>query len=97
MRRYVEWEKYPERKAMLEEFVPTELVADNEVAAYIEKSGDAIESYVQQVKDAWVADTILGWAGSNQEGVLGGFKRILDTLSPEERTNLITQLSGGAQ
>lgn len=85
---------YADRKSLLEEFVPTELSADNEVAAYIERSGEAIESYVQQVKDAWVADTILGWAGSNQEGVLGGFKKILDTLSPQERSGLLAQLSG---
>lgn len=88
---------YSERKSLLEEFIPSDLSADNEVAAFIEKSGDMIESYVQQVKDAWVSETILGWAASNQEGVLGGFRRILDTLSPQERGNLLTQLSAAEQ
>lgn len=86
---------YADRKSLLEEFVPSDLSADNEVAAFIEKSGDQIEAFVQQIKDAWVAETIMGWAGTNQDGVMGGFRKILDTLSPQERSALLTQLSAG--
>jgi acetyl-CoA carboxylase/biotin carboxylase 1 len=53
---------YPERQALLADFVPAELIADTEIAAFIEKSGDHIESYVQSVRDAHVSDNILSWA-----------------------------------
>ena len=53
---------YPERKALMAELVPKELIADNEVAAFIEKSGDAVESFVQSVRDAFCSDSILSWA-----------------------------------
>jgi acetyl-CoA carboxylase/biotin carboxylase 1 len=53
---------YTERKQLLDEFVPAELSSDSEVAAFIEKSGDLIEAYVQSVKDAWCAENILQWA-----------------------------------
>jgi acetyl-CoA carboxylase/biotin carboxylase 1 len=85
---------YPERKSLLENFVPTELGADNEVAAYIEKAGDEIEAYVQQVKDAWVAETVMGWSRSNEQGVMGGFKKILASMAPQERAALLAQLAG---
>ena len=53
---------YDERKALFLELVPQDLVADNDVAAFIEKSGDLIEAYVQSVRDAYCSDTILTWA-----------------------------------
>ena len=53
---------YPERQTLLKDFIPAELSADNDVAGYIEKSGDAIETYVQGVKDEYCSDTILSWA-----------------------------------
>jgi acetyl-CoA carboxylase/biotin carboxylase 1 len=83
---------YADRKALLAELVP-EVGEDNEVAAFIEKSGDAIEAYVQSVKDAWVAETIVGWAGSNQDGVLGGLRAILAGMSPEQRKDMLAQFA----
>lgn len=53
---------YPERKALLADFVPEGLVTDTEVAGYIEKNGESIEQFVQAVKDEWCADSILTWA-----------------------------------
>ena len=53
---------YPERKVLLEQFISTELVADNEIAAYIENSADAIETFVQGVRDEFCASSILSWA-----------------------------------
>lgn len=53
---------YPERKVLMSELVPQELTTDNEVAAFIEKSGDVVESFVQSVRDAFCSDTIHSWA-----------------------------------
>ena len=53
---------YPERKALLAEFVPDDLTADNDVAAYIEKSGEGIEAFVQSVRDQYCSTQILSWA-----------------------------------
>jgi acetyl-CoA carboxylase/biotin carboxylase 1 len=53
---------YPERKAMLASFLPQELVSDSDVAGFIEKSGDSIESFVGAVRDEFCADTVVSWA-----------------------------------
>lgn len=53
---------YPERKALMAELVPADLITDSEVAGFIEKSGDVVESYVQSVRDAFCSDSILSWA-----------------------------------
>lgn len=91
---------YPERKGLYEQLLPEELLADgsdSEVAAFLEKNGDKVESFVQQVRDEWCADQVVDWAQTNQQGVLEGFQRILDGLAPEERTAFIQQLSQQAQ
>jgi len=87
---------YPERQALMADFVPAELTSDTEISAYIEKSGDQIESYVQSVRDAHVSDNILSWASTNQDGVFSGFKRILDTLSASEKASLLASLGDEA-
>ncbi|KAK4687240.1 acetyl-CoA carboxylase / biotin carboxylase 1, partial [Tremellales sp. Uapishka_1] len=84
---------YAERKTLLSEFVPEELEADNEVAAFIEKSGENIEAFVQTVRDEFCADSLVSWASTNQDGVFSGFRRILDQLSAEDRQDLISQLT----
>ena len=53
---------YPERKELLAELVPSELSSDSEVAAFIERSGDIIESFVSSVRDAYCSDSIFSWA-----------------------------------
>lgn len=53
---------YPERKSMLDAFIPSDLSSDSEVAAFIEKSGDQIESFVQSVRDGYCSDSIVSWA-----------------------------------
>jgi acetyl-CoA carboxylase/biotin carboxylase 1 len=53
---------YPERQSLLAQFVPTDLTSDTEISAFIEKSGDHIEAFVQSVRDAHVSDNILSWA-----------------------------------
>ncbi|RSH85904.1 acetyl-coenzyme-A carboxylase [Apiotrichum porosum] len=83
---------YPERKEMFEQLVPTELTDDAEVAAFLEKSGDAVEDFVQQVRDAYCSDNVVAWASTNQRGVMEGFQRILESLSPQDRSVLLAQL-----
>ena len=85
---------YADRTAILAQLVPADLTADEEVASFLEKSGTDIDSLVQNVRDEYCSDSILDWAVTNQDGVLSGFKRILDTLSAEEKTALLTQLGG---
>lgn len=53
---------YPERQALMAEFVPESLSSDSEIAAFIEKSGDNIETFVQSVRDAYCSESILNWA-----------------------------------
>ena len=53
---------YPERKALVEEFIPQDLTSDTEVAAFIEQGGDSLETFVQGVKDGYCSDTIVSWA-----------------------------------
>ena len=53
---------YSERKALLAELVPPELSMDSEVAGFIEKSGDVVESFIASVRDAFCSDSILSWA-----------------------------------
>jgi acetyl-CoA carboxylase/biotin carboxylase 1 len=90
---------YAERKSYLDQFIPVDVASsgsDSEVAAYLEKSDDQIAQFVQQVKDGWVSEAIVGWANSNQAGVMDGFRRILDTLSQEEKDALLQQLKSQA-
>ena len=53
---------YPQRKALMAEFVPADLTSDEEVASYIEKAGEGMEAFVLGVKNDHCADTILSWA-----------------------------------
>ena len=53
---------YPDRKALVEEFIPQELSTDTEVAAFIEQAGESLETFVQGVKDGYCSDTIVSWA-----------------------------------
>lgn len=86
---------YPQRKGLYEQLVPEDVLegSDSEVAAFLEKHGDKVEQFVQQVRDEWCADQVVDWAQTNQQGVLEGFQRILDGLAPEERSAFIQQLS----
>ncbi|WRT69229.1 uncharacterized protein IL334_006213 [Kwoniella shivajii] len=83
---------YPERKELLSQFIPTELGSDSDVAAYIEKQGEAVENFVQSIRDEYCAETLVSWASSNQEGVMSGFKRILEGLSPEQKAEVLAEL-----
>ena len=53
---------YPQRNSLLQELVPRELSGDSEVAAFIEKSGDLIESFVQAVRNEFCSDSVVSWA-----------------------------------
>ncbi|ADV22983.1 Acetyl-CoA carboxylase, putative [Cryptococcus gattii WM276] len=88
---------YPQRKELLQQFVPAELSSDSEVAAYIEKSGETIESFIQGVRDEWCSDTLVSWAGTNQDGVMSGFKRILEGLSVEQKAQVLAELGVQSQ
>ncbi|WWD21283.1 hypothetical protein CI109_105767 [Kwoniella shandongensis] len=83
---------YAARKSLLAQFVPSELTSDSEVAGFIEKQGEAIESFVQSVRDEYCSDTLVDWVGTNQDGVMSGFKRILEGLSPEQKAQLLGEL-----
>jgi acetyl-CoA carboxylase/biotin carboxylase 1 len=84
---------YPERKEMYDQLVPGDLGSDAEIAAFLERSGDSIEEYIQQVRDAYCADNVVSWASTNQRGVMEGFQRILESLAPADRQALLAQLS----
>ncbi|OCF39572.1 acetyl-CoA carboxylase/biotin carboxylase [Kwoniella heveanensis CBS 569] len=83
---------YADRKELLSQFVPTDLGSDSEVAAYVEKSGEAIEAFVQSIRDEYCAETLVSWSASNQEGVMSGLKRILEGLSPEQKAEVLAEL-----
>lgn len=84
---------YPERKAILDDFVTTESTADDELSAFYERSGDEIESLIQQVKDEYCSDSIISWSETNKEGVFAGVKRIYESLSPAEQSALLERLT----
>lgn len=84
---------YPERKQLFAQILPTELKNDGEVAAFLEKSSDAVEDFVQQVRDEHCASNIVEWAGSNQRGVMDGFQRILDGMSAKDRAAFVASIS----
>ncbi|WVW79516.1 hypothetical protein I302_101485 [Kwoniella bestiolae CBS 10118] len=83
---------YAERKELLSQFVPSDIGSDADIASYIEKQTDNIESFVQSVRDDYCAETLVSWASSNQEGVMSGFKRILEGLSPEQKAEVLAEL-----
>jgi acetyl-CoA carboxylase/biotin carboxylase 1 len=84
---------YPERKEMYNQLLPSELSGDAEIAAFLERSGESIEDYVQEVRDAYCAENVVAWASTNQRGVMEGFQRILEGLSATDRQALLAQLS----
>ncbi len=53
---------FPERQALMGQFVPSELSSDSEVAAFIEKAGDRIDEFVQTIRDDFCAETVVSWA-----------------------------------
>ncbi|ORY24232.1 hypothetical protein BCR39DRAFT_335255 [Naematelia encephala] len=85
---------FPERKEYFEQFVPAEARTDYDIALFIEGAQDAMDDFVQQARDAYCADSIVSWAASNQNGVYSGFKQVFDNLSADEKTALLSQLSG---
>ncbi|EIW67071.1 hypothetical protein TREMEDRAFT_40657 [Tremella mesenterica DSM 1558] len=84
---------YPQRQTLLEQMIPSNLEKDQEVAIWIEQNWSEVEAAVRTVKDGYCANTILSWASTNQDGVYAGFKKILDTLTPAEKAELLKQLS----
>lgn len=85
---------YPERKAILEDFVQVDSsAADDEISSFFERSGDEIEALVQQVKDEYCSDSIISWAETNKEGVFSGVKRIYESLTPAEQSALLERLT----
>ncbi|GMK57121.1 hypothetical protein CspeluHIS016_0309610 [Cutaneotrichosporon spelunceum] len=84
---------YPERKELLAQLLPSEHSNDAAVAAFLEKSGDAVEDFVQQIRDDYCASNIVSWAGSNQRGVMEGFQRILESLPANERAQFVASLA----
>ncbi len=54
---------YPERKAILEDFVTVGTsAADEEVSAFLEGAGDEMEALVQQVRDEFCSESIISWS-----------------------------------
>jgi len=53
---------YPERKSILADFTATDSTSDSEIAAYLEKAGEELETLVQSVKDEYCSETISTWA-----------------------------------
>ena len=53
---------YPQRRALLLQFIPTDLEADDQVAGHLERSVEEVERFVQSVRDDFCADTIVDWA-----------------------------------
>lgn len=54
---------FPERKAILEDFISVEhATADEEVSAFLESAGDEMEALVQQVRDEYCSDSIISWS-----------------------------------
>ncbi|TYJ57681.1 hypothetical protein B9479_001535 [Cryptococcus floricola] len=84
---------YPERQAILDQLVPFDAASsDSEKAAFIEKSSDVIEEYVQRLRDQFCSETMVSWVGTNQDGVMSGFKKILEGLSPEQKAQVLAEL-----
>jgi acetyl-CoA carboxylase/biotin carboxylase 1 len=53
---------YPQRKAILQDFVTVDTTDDAQLSAFFEQSGDEIESLIQQVKDEFCSDSIISWS-----------------------------------
>ena len=86
---------YADRKAYLNQFVPGDLLSqgsDAEVAAFLEKSGEQVEQFIQDVRDGWVSEAVYGWANSNHAGVMDGFRRIAQNMSRAEKDALLKEL-----
>ena len=83
---------YPERKSNLEDFTATDTVSDSEIAGYLERAGEELETLVQSVKDEYCSETISSWAETNKEGVYAGFKKVYDALPAAQQAALLQQL-----
>lgn len=53
---------YPERKALMEQFVPENIQTESEIAQFFESGDKAIAAFVQQVSDDHCSQQIYDWA-----------------------------------
>lgn len=84
---------YEERKGVLSQLVEADQADDRAVAQWIESHADVVTSYAADIKTDYVARQILQFSEIDREGTLAGFTRIMEALSPEERKQLIDQVS----
>jgi acetyl-CoA carboxylase/biotin carboxylase 1 len=53
---------YPERKDLMEQFLPEEIRSESQIAQYFENGERAIADFLQQVRDRYCSNQIYQWA-----------------------------------
>ncbi|KAF9151502.1 acetyl-coenzyme-A carboxylase, partial [Actinomortierella ambigua] len=66
---------------------------DREVLEWFESQAAKIDAYVHELSSQGVADQVYNLYHSDRTGVVAAFERIVDQLTPEEKTDLLTKFS----
>lgn len=53
---------YPQRKDLMEAFIPENVQTESDIAQYFESGEQAIAAYIQQVTDQYCSRQIYNWA-----------------------------------
>jgi len=86
---------YAERVQVLASLVEADPSSDTAVAQWIESHTDVVSQYAGELKSQYIADKIVEFAESDRDGTLAGFARIMESLSAEDRAQLVQRFSSG--
>jgi acetyl-CoA carboxylase/biotin carboxylase 1 len=53
---------FPERKELMEQFLPEHVQSESEIAQYFENGEEVIAEFIQQVRDQFCSKQIYQWA-----------------------------------